>query len=291
MKEEFRHNVRGINEFNKYGGEFYKEIVEKNGGFANFLTEAYEGFEHKPVDLKEKVPNKTIMWNLPFNENGFMYASSLGHFHEEKGREVQEVYEFLNYGGMLISTEDKVDLIVCKPRDKVIVPSECMMTILNFSVGELETLDMANPYKNKSSKEILINNLGPQVALYNTGENGETYMGKKCSTLMSNRFGRKVVLPYSGKIKFKINSNYKVFGIEEDKEINLTLRNNNCDLAKEILEQKEVFSKYNINVKKGECCLSYVDNENEMHVLGIGLEKLVGNSTESLEKMLGFSHE
>lgn len=285
MESEFRHNVRGIEEIHKYGGDFYRRIVEINKGFADFVEDAYEGFEHKPGNLEDKLPNRTVIWNLPFANGGFMYGSSLGHVHPKAGFKIQEIYEFQGYGGMLVSFKEHAKLYVCKPQDKVVVPPDCMMTILNFSVGSLETLDMANPLQNESSKKILGEKNGPQIALYTSGADKDDWFCQ-CNTFLSHKFNRRVVFSHNEKVKIRLNKNYEVFGIDHDEEINIKVANYNGGLDNGILECKDEFKKYNIDVCRASIGLDYLDEYGELHVMNISLERLVGSSSESFKEML-----
>ena len=194
-KESYKQKVRAIYEIHKHGNEFYRGIIDPHGGLEKDLQFAYEGIEHSPDDLSQKLPNQTHLWNLPFADKGFLYASTMGHVHPKdptKRPQVQEVYEFYGQGAMLLSSQGKSRLIVCESGDKVAVPTDCMMTLFNLSQDQLMTFDMANPQNNSSSKDILEKREGPLLAFYNTGN--------------------------PTKVKLKINKRYSEFGICNTKE-------------------------------------------------------------------------
>ncbi len=221
-----------------------------------------------------------------------MYGSSLGHVHPKADFKVQEIYEFSNFGGMLVSFEDYAKLFVCKLKEKVVVPPDCMMTILNFSIGRLETLDMANPLQNESSKDILRKKGGPMIAIYNTGlDRGEKSLSRMCDSFLSYRFKKKVIFPYSGDVKIRLNKNYEVFGIEDDAEIDIKVGICDGDLVNEILKREEEFREYNIKVEKGNVGLSHMDEDGELHVMNITLEKLVGLPCETIKEMLRLNEQ
>lgn len=293
MNSGFRHNLRGIGEIHKYGGDFYRAILNRVGGFSDFVRDAYEGFEHRPSNLKEKICNITRIWNLPLNAGGFLYGSSLGHVHSDADFQTQEIYEFLNYGGMLISSEEGSKLYVCKPGDKVVVPSCCMMTILNFSFGELETLDFANPSENESSKSILISgNRGPMLAFYHTGMNGkDRYCSLfNCSSFLSHRFARRIDFPTHGIVKMRINSKYNGFyrlNIIEDMEVEFKIGNEDGDLVSEILENRDKLKKIGIDVIECGSSVSCIGRDGRSYCLRDSLESLVAANDKILHKVFG----
>ena len=284
--KEYRHNVRGIEEIHKYGKEFYRRLIEERRGFLDCVLEAYEGIEHKPGEFSEKLPNITRVWNLPFNAGGFMYGSTLGHRHENYDFDVQEIYEFWNKGGMLISFNEGNKLFVCKSGDKVVVPPKCMMTILNFSVDELETLDMANPSENASSKAIL-EGRGPMIAFYHTGmQNGNLYCSSfKCSSYLSQRFGRRIDFPLEGIVKMRLNSRYDNFGIKEDAEVEFFV----CDggFSGEIIRKKDELARYNIEVIEASDSVSCKGRDGQSYIISEPLEKLVVRRDKIVHRILG----
>lgn len=277
-----RMNTRGINEIYKYAGEFYMKIIDERGGFCGFITEAYEGFEHFPEELSFKVPNITRIWNLPCNSGGFMYGSSMGHMHDKYEFDVQEIYEFDNFGGMLIA-DNNVKLYVCKPRDKVIVGPNCMMTILNLSFRKLETLDMANPLTNGSSKEI-VKEKGPMIALYHTGNTNED----RCPDFsLSSRFNQPISLPTSGVVIMRLNKRYEQFGIRDDVAIEFDIDNKEDSLLENILRSREELAKYNIEVVEGNRVIECVGRDGRMYCLDGLLGDIARGQEKKLHKMLG----
>ena len=280
---EFRHNIRKIDEIYKYGGEFYKKIIDERGGFKDFISEAYEGFEHSPQNLSLKRPNMTKIWNLPFNSGGFLYGSSLGHVHPKSDFEVQEIYEFHSYGGMLISSDGLNRLYVCRPCDKVVVPADCTMTILNFFYGVMKSIDMANPLENKSSKEI-IEQKGPMIAFYHTGKNAEA---NHYEPYFSEIFGPKVVFPVSGDVKMKINKEYRELGIKDDEIIEFNINSNWNSLAENILKRRKEFERYNIEVIEGNRTIRCKGRKGEVYSLDLPLEYLVRDEGKKVHKLLG----
>src|SRR3989338_62224 len=177
--EEYTHKPRTIHEIHEHGHGFYKRIIKEHGGIPDSFREAYIGWENcskdsSPEELSKKQPNVTYLWNIPFNGTGFLYGSTLGHKHPSLDFLVQEIYEFFGFGGMLISRGKSTQLYICKKGDKLAVPTDCTMTILNLSREPLLTLDMANPRENPSSKDYLKEMNGPMLALCHLG-NSKSY--------------------------------------------------------------------------------------------------------------------
>jgi len=170
----YKVNPRNKRELMELAGKYWQELF--NGGrLAGDLNDvAYVGAEHKPKpkQLASKFPNITYFENLPYNLGGMIYASSLGHTHPPNDFGVQEIYEFLDYGGMLICSEKENKMILCSPGEKLVVPSDCDMTIFNLSKEPLTTLDMAHPYRNPSSKQKL-KEKGPMMVFYQNESNGK----------------------------------------------------------------------------------------------------------------------
>ena len=81
--------------------------------------------------------------------------SSFGHSHP-LNLDVQEIYEFQDYGAMVIDHDLSVrrgtDFVVMKPGAKIAVPGKCNMTIYGF--GDLKTSDFANPRLNEGPKDL-----------------------------------------------------------------------------------------------------------------------------------------
>lgn len=277
-----RVNVRRIEEIYRNGREFYKNIIDGRGGFYESVKDAYEGFEHSPGDLIAKRPNVTQIWNLPFKNGGFLYGSSLGHVHKKYDFDVQEIYEFANYGGMLISDEDSVKFYICKPRDKIVVKPNCMMTIFNLSYRMLETRDMANPLTNESSKEILIDKKGPMVAVYHSG--GDEYFDDPC---LSKRFDNRICFPKAGKVEMRLNKNYEQFGIKEDSVVDFVIDSYEGSLVENILENSCQLEKYNIEVLEGKRIIDCKGRDGNEYSLDWPLEDLVRDKDKIVHRVLG----
>jgi len=215
-------NKRSLRQVLELGGDFYKEILKqaKQQGLGRLedFDFAYEGFEHAPEDPTEKLPNITHIWNLPFSKKGFIYGSSMGHSHPPADFDVQEIYDFFGYGGMLVLQDKNTKLYVCKQGSRILVPPSCMMTILNFSQNNLFTLDMANPQQNQSSKDV-VKKKGPMMALYNLGNND---------------------------VRIKFNTRYKIF--RNNPDIDLTISSSEESLYEQLLNRKNDFEKLNVEV-------------------------------------------
>ena len=295
----FNHKVRSIEEVHVNGGDFYKNIIDERHGFLDCVKEAYEGFEHwPPTDhrLDAKIPNVTRLWNLPFNSGGFMYGSSMGHVHKKYDFDVQEIYEFLNFGAMLIaSNKDRaIRMHVCEPGDKVAVPPDCMMTILNLSFDELVTLDMANPYENESTKEVLIEERrGPMLALYHTSRDTlNSYSTSHfCSSFLSHRFNDRVVLPLDGIVRMKLNKKYSgIYNVPDaDVGLDFIIGSDNGDLADEILKHKDGFASCGIDVVKAESSVGCIGRDKDVHWIYHPLERLVTSSDRNIYDIFGMN--
>jgi hypothetical protein len=249
---------RQIEEIIRLGGELYKDILCRNSGFRPEIREAYQGFESNPNYPLEKMPNITCFSNLFFNSGGFVFASSLGHTHPEGYFEVQEIYEFHGSGGMLISTKKSLDLYVCEAGDKVAVPPNCMMTILNLSENNLTTLDMANPKQNPSSKDILTEKRGPMLAFYKDRE---------------------------GLYRMRWNSRYEEFEIPKDIEFNLS-QNVDESLSEVLLRKRNKLANYNIQISKASPVIECFGPNNKLFTLDTPLLKLVDSIEKPLQKLL-----
>ncbi len=279
-----RHNIRKIEEVYKHGGEFYRKIIEERGGFDDNVKEAYEGFEHAPENLNVKRPNITRIWNLPLKNGGFVYGSSMGHIHDNYNFDVQEIYEFANYGGMVISDDRDIRFYVCRPKDKVIVPPNCMMTIFNLSYQVLETMDMANPLTNGSSKEILIEKKGPMIAFYHTGEGGSEYYS---DSYLSRRFGNAVKFSKNGNAEIKLNKNYEQFGIGEDLAIDFRIDSSESSLVENILKNKDELRKYNIDVLEGKRIIDCIGRDGNKYIFDWPLGDLARSRDKVVHRALG----
>jgi hypothetical protein len=140
-------------------------FIEKSKDFrlASFghslLEVAYFGAEH---NTNPKLPNITV---LPVYSP---LASTFGHPHTQaqKGdkRRIQEIYEFLGYGAMLIRNQEETVLHILKPKEKIIVKPNDNMTIFNLQPEPLVTLDYANPNMNSANKD-LEKRIGPLMMI------------------------------------------------------------------------------------------------------------------------------
>ena len=281
--EDHNLKVRKIDEIHKYGGEFYRNIINIGGGFGD-IKDAYEGYEHRPKNLNEKLPNVTKIWNLPFENGGFMYGSSLGHSHPKADFEVQEIYEFLGYGAMIIGLNDRIKFLVCKPGDKVAVGQDCVMTILNLSYKTLETLDLANPNENESSKKILEEKKGPMIFLYHPGLNsGKCY----CDNFLSARFSKLVEFSIGGYVKARFNRDYEQFGISMDVGFGFEISDNEDGLIGRICDKADLFRKYNVEVVKAGPRIECRGRDGKVYCLEDSLSKLAVGKEKILHKVFG----
>ncbi len=285
----FRHNIRAINEIYKLGGNFYYDLIKSRKDFLENIYEAYEGFEHRACD-ETKMPNLTRIWNLPFNSGGFLYGSSMGHLHPQSDFDVQEIYEFLGYGGMLISSKNETKLYLCGKGDKIIVPPDCMMTILNLNFKELETLDMANPKENESSKDILLKDLrGPMIVLNHTGMQRKNEYSSSFiySSFLSHKFREKIILPLGGIVKMGINSKYENFKINQNEEIEFIIGSDESDLVNEIFRKRNEFRKYNIEIIEAEKGVDCIGRDRRHYRICDSLERLAISSDKLIHNILG----
>ena len=154
-------------------------------GMTGDTGSVYCGAEHAgPV----KLPNITVVPNLsteqPGNAAGDLrvLGCTMGHYHVpmdpqdpkrgEPGRWVQEVYEFLSYGLLVLDHgQGEVEFWVARAGDKVTVPNGCHMTLYNLGDERqpLVTLDFANPERNPANKN-LVGELGPILLGYYDNE-------------------------------------------------------------------------------------------------------------------------
>ncbi len=276
-KSEYVSKIRGIGEIWECGGEFYKRVIEERGGFQHNIKQAYQGKENSPKDLTKKLPNITQFWNLLFNSRGYMYGSSMGHVHPSADFFVQEVYEFLGPGGMLIASDDETKLYVCKSGDKVAVPPGCIMTLLNFSYENLFTLDMSNPMQNPSSK-IRIKERGPMIAFYHIGDSND-FKAADFKTFRAH-------VPVSGNVKVEFNSNYRQFKIQEDERFHFRIGSKKESLYEELINRKKRFEKYNIEIIEASPNLRLKDRNGKSHQLTSPLVKLVTDKDKPVHKLL-----
>ncbi|MBS3121888.1 hypothetical protein J4434_03330 [Candidatus Woesearchaeota archaeon] len=123
----------------------------------------YTGAAHNPKSREAKLPNITIIPNLPAHdsekdEDVIVFGSSMGHYQQNHESPIMEIYEFKSAGAMVVDCEgdDNVNLFVANKGGKVIIPSGCNMTLYNFGAFPLQTLDFSNNYdgNNESHKHL-----------------------------------------------------------------------------------------------------------------------------------------
>jgi hypothetical protein len=131
--------------------------------------EIYWGAEYNKTPKK---PNKTEVPNIIIYPYGSLMGTTYGHEHTElengDTRLAQELYEFLTYGAMLLLGKGYANLVLCRPREKVLVRTDESMALYNMSDTPLQTLDYANPKKNSASKK-LQKEIGPPMIIWRTG--------------------------------------------------------------------------------------------------------------------------
>jgi len=192
--------------------DIWDKILSKSEDYRNVMgpgitinpeTIVYSGAEYTALP---KLPNVTVFSPQRVANN------SCGHQHiplEGDSRPFQEIYEFLNYGAMLLRNARGTTLHLLKPKEKVIVGIRDNMTIYNLSQGSLTTLDMANPKMNSATKE-LEEKIGPLMQVdYSPGWNGA------CTT-------------------FRINQEYYQRGLLNGDEDNRVIRFLNTRLGKDL---------------------------------------------------------
>jgi len=161
-----------------------KDIVEASTDYSKFQFNAakdnsvvYSGAEHSPDDLSSKLPNLTWLPNLESEHDILVMGCTMGHHQDMLGpKRMQELYEFQGYGVMVIDNDNEptVDLIIASPKDKVMVPNQCHMTIYNLGSSPLLTSDFANPSSaspnynaaNKDMQKKSTGGIGPIMAIY-----------------------------------------------------------------------------------------------------------------------------
>ncbi len=118
----------------------------------------YLGTEYK--HFPKYFPHITVLPHFRTLLGDRLLGSTMGHQHLQwqefrDGRRFQEIYEFLNHGGMLIRNREGATLYFLRPKEKVVVGTDDNMTIFNFSGGELVTHDYANHSinMNKANKD------------------------------------------------------------------------------------------------------------------------------------------
>ena len=261
---------RDLNEVIEFSKGPFIEIVHSCGGFhdVNRRSPVYERAEHSPTSLFEKLPNITLLDNLRLkSDNAFIYGQSVGHSHPENGLRVQEIYEFFNYGAMLIASRDEAEkkwakLYVAKPNTKVIVPGNCMMTLFNLDpFNRFLTADMSNPRDNIGETSVQ-RGKGMMMVLYN-----------------KNHFNR---------ISIALNKEYSHFGINGKNNITNCL-NINCknglEIANALLKGRNFFKQYGIEVVKARKTVRCKDSDGENYVLDKSLDELIFQPPYPLHKI------
>lgn len=128
----------------------------------------YSGATHMPSTRESKLPNITILPNLPArnSETGndlIVFGSSMGHYQQNHELQIMEVYEFKSAGAMVVDRDGtkgdetkNIDLFIANKGGKVVIPSGCNMALYNFGAFPLQTLDFANTYdgNNESHKKL-----------------------------------------------------------------------------------------------------------------------------------------
>ncbi len=140
----------------------FKDVAALLTSEQNRLSPSYDPDEAPYLiyasTLHPKLPNITYLPNLATSSGEIMLATTLGHQHTQKqkgdSRPFQELYEFHNYGAMLLRNTQGTRLHLLKPRDKITIGTDDNMTFINLSESPLITLDMSNPNMNSANKEL-----------------------------------------------------------------------------------------------------------------------------------------
>lgn len=260
---EYKNKLRSIFEIERYSGDFLERIIEENSSFDRKGVYAYLGKENPYLEPGEKLPNITLFWNLPFNNQHCFLGQSMGHTHPKNDMSVQEVYEMCGYGGVVVSRGDENNFYLCKARDKVAIPSDCMMTILSLSYDDFMTIDMSNPKKNESDKSLVKDN-GPMFAFYHE---------KK-----ANR--------YPEEVKMRINSTYSTFGLLNDVELTLKTEPKENGLYTALLENKAKLNEFNINLVQANEDITVIDKEGSIYHLDKPIVELIDGFDKRLHRLL-----
>ncbi|MDP2924809.1 MAG: hypothetical protein Q8N99_00390 [Nanoarchaeota archaeon] len=280
-KGEYQTNKRTREELENIGRKFVKTIADGFGGFDSRINKIYIGEESKFDTPSEKLPNMTLFWNLQFANKGFMHASSMGHLHPPENFEVQEIYEFQGYGGMFIYEEGKrAKFYVCKPKDKVPVPPNCFMTILNLSHLELLTLDIANPSTNKSSKVEIKSKKGPMIAIYNLGDSSKTEERDFSDS------DYKAPINIGGTVRIALNPEYS-FNIDNTATIELRTEEKESGLYEALIEKRDDFTKYNMEILTASPYLRIKGRDSKYYYLNRSLLELVLDKKMPVHRLLG----
>lgn len=125
-------------------------------------------FDRKTFDI-----GRDVDFRMPTGQEVTLFGCTMGHWHGQTDCPdgIQEVYEFLSYGALIIDQpeSDEVELWVARDGDKVAVPQRCHMILYNLDDldNPLITLDFANPNRNYANKE-LVRRIGPVLLAYYT---------------------------------------------------------------------------------------------------------------------------
>ncbi|MCX6748151.1 MAG: hypothetical protein NT076_00955 [Candidatus Pacearchaeota archaeon] len=211
-KQGYKINPRRLSDAGPLFSDDYKKF---NFPFSD-ETIIYVGVEHcnkmsSDEQIARKKCNRTAFRVLDAELGGKrvnVLPSSFGHFHPLE-LELQEIYEFQDYGAMVIDHDSSVrrgtDFVIVKPKGKIAVPGKCNMTIYGF--GELETWDFANPRQNESNKD-LQKQKGAIFCLHHS--------------------------PQDMKVVFALNPKYNPYSTEESRTISVDVSSN---IGKDIYEQ------------------------------------------------------
>lgn len=181
----------------------------------------YTGAEHTG---NPKLPNYTLIPDIYIKE-GNLLGSTFGHQHEgDPTLPFQEIYEFSSHGGILLRRNDKIQLVLARPMDKIIVKPDENMTLFNFGNGALLTKDFANPLLNKANK-----NLEKEIG----------------SIMAIGRFGSDFI--------FKLNLDYRERGLLEGRDNGVTINSlTGGDMLYEKMKLREIdFTRAGIELKFG----------------------------------------
>lgn len=125
-------------------------------GIDYYLQEVlYSGAEHTG---NPKLPNLTYLPNFKTSTSDLVLGTTFGHQHNQHlhndTRPFQEIYEFQNYGAMLLRDSNQTVLHLARPKNKVVVATNENMTLYSLDANGLRTLDYANPRMNLADKNL-----------------------------------------------------------------------------------------------------------------------------------------
>ncbi len=125
----------------------------------------YSGAEHSYF------PNITILPNLENVIKEIIMGCTMGHHQGIDELKIQELYEYLGYGVMVIDKDKnndnkEVEFVYAKPGDKIMIPSYCNMTMYNLDTKPLVSVDVSNSDLNKSTKTLQESGVGPIFCMY-----------------------------------------------------------------------------------------------------------------------------